>query len=186
VRTTETAGLNPVRALERVLVVGASVALLVAAARVAFPLVGTPVPVTLQPVAILTLSVLLGGRWAAVTLGTYLLVGAVGFPVFSNGGAGVAWLMGPTGGYLAAFPVAAFLVGSMVRPSNSWRAILGAGLLGLAVILFGGVAQLTVISGGDVQNAVALGLMPFVPGAVLQAAIAASLVRLLRPRGDSR
>ena len=185
-RTTETAGLNPARALERVLVVGAGVALLVAAARVAFPLVGTPVPVTLQPVAILTLSVLLGGRWAAVTLGAYLVVGAVGFPVFSNGGAGIAWLMGPTGGYLAAFPIAAFLVGSMVRPTSAWWAILGAGLLGLTVILLGGVAQLTVLNGGDVQTAVALGLLPFVPGAIVQAAIAASLVRLLRPRGDAR
>ena len=83
-------------------------ALLVAvAAQVVVPVPFTPVPMTLQPLAVLVVGALLGAAAGASALVLYIALGALGFPVFAAGGSGVLHLIGPTGGYLLAFPVAA-------------------------------------------------------------------------------
>src|SRR6267142_6833529 len=92
-------------------------ALLVAgAAQVAIPLPGTPVPMTLQPMAVLLVGGLLGAPLGALSMILYLAMGAAGLPVFTPTVplVGVARLLGPTGGYLLAYPVAAYVVGSFV------------------------------------------------------------------------
>src|SRR3954463_9008033 len=90
-----------------------------AAAQVVVPLPFTPVPMTLQPLAVLVVGGLLGAAAGVSALILYLAVGALGLPVFAAGGSGVLHLVGPTGGYLLAFPVAAAVTGALVRPAPS-------------------------------------------------------------------
>src|SRR5882672_5675860 len=120
-------------------------ALLVAgAAQVAVPLPGTPVPMTLQPMAVLLVGGLLGARLGALSMILYLAMGAAGLPVFTPTVPllGMARLFGPTGGYLLAYPVAAYAVGAVVaNGSGVWRVACGV-LAGLVLIHLGGLAQL--------------------------------------------
>src|SRR5437763_1622693 len=93
----------------RVLAVVLGAVLVALAAQVAVPLPGTPVPMTLQPMAVLLVGGLLGARLGALSMILYLAMGAAGLPVFTPTVplVGVARLFGPTGGYLLAYPVAA-------------------------------------------------------------------------------
>src|SRR2546423_11851233 len=101
-------------------------AILVAgAAQVAVPLPGTPVPMTLQPLAVLLVGGLLGARLGALSMILYLAMGAAGLPVFTPTVplVGFARLVGPTGGYLLAYPLAAWAVGAIVAEGSSWRRV---------------------------------------------------------------
>ena len=133
-------------------------------AQIAVPLPWTPVPVTLQPMIVILAGAMLGPRLGAIAMTAYVTFGAMGAPVFSNGGAGLGWLFGPTGGYLLAAPAAAFLVGMIAgRSGQAWRLI--AGLLGgVATMYVGGVLQLMAYTGLDVQSALMAGVVPFVIG----------------------
>jgi biotin transport system substrate-specific component len=166
-------------------VVGAAVVAL--AAQFAVPLPFTVVPLTLQPLAVLAVGGLLGPRGGAAALTLYLAAGAAGLPVFA-GGAGGAWhLIGPTGGYLLAFPVAAAVTGWLCGRADGRTGgvavalILVAAVLGMLVIHVGGVAQLAVL-GGDVAAAVRLGFLPFFANDLVKVGLAALLVLLFRPR----
>ena len=96
-------------------------------AQISLPMPFSPVPVTGQTFAVLLLGASLGARRSAAALAVYLLEGALGLPVFAPGGApGLARLLGPTGGYLLAFPAASFLAGWILerierRAWWSWR-----------------------------------------------------------------
>src|SRR5712692_10652789 len=89
-----------------------------AAAQVSVPLPGTPVPMTLQPMAVLLVGGLLGAPLGALSMILYLAMGAAGLPVFTPTVPllGFARLLGPTGGYLLAYPVAAWVVGRVLTP----------------------------------------------------------------------
>jgi len=161
------------------LVVGASL-LTALAAQVAVPLPGSPVPLTGQTFAVLLTGAALGARRGFLAQALYLLEGAAGLPVFA-GGLGGAWLFaGPTGGYLAAFPLAAAVTGTLAAPARHARAsgrnfaaALAAMLLGTAVILLLGTAWLARFV--PLPQALAAGTWPFVPGDLLKA-VAAALV----------
>jgi biotin transport system substrate-specific component len=111
-------------------------------AQVAIPLWFTPVPITLQTLFVILGGVVLGPRLGALAAASYVMVGAAGAPVFSNGAAGVLWLFGPTGGYLLAAPAAAFAAGLVAGGARGSALRLLAGLgLGAAVHYVGGVAH---------------------------------------------
>jgi biotin transport system substrate-specific component len=144
-------------------------------AQVAVPLPFSPVPVTGQTFAVLLLGVTLGARRAGAALLLYLAEGAVGLPVFAPGGLpGVARLVGPTGGYLLAFPIAAFLLGWMVeRPEASgprrWSSWLAAALTAESFILLAGTAWLALLGAASGwREAAQLGLWPFLPGSLVK------------------
>jgi len=164
----------------RAVAVGLGALLVALAAQARVPLPFTPVPVTLQDLAVLTVGGLLGGTAGAAALVTYLGLGILGLPVFSGGGAGLPWLFGPTGGYLLAFPVAAFVMGAVARRGGFLRALLGA-TLGMVVIHLGGVAQLALLT-GDPVTAFRTGSLPFLSVSVLKAGLAAALVTGLSPK----
>jgi biotin transport system substrate-specific component len=152
----------------RVVAVVAAAALTAVAARVAVPLPGIPVPFTLQPVAVLLSGVLLGAAGGMSSQLLYLAVGMMGVPVFAAGG-GAAYLLGPTGGYLLAFPVAAWVAGRVAsRSPGAFDIALGA-FLGLAIIHLGGLSWLAALSGRE--QAVAVGLAPFFVGDLLKIAL---------------
>ncbi len=150
------------------------------AAQVRVPLPFTPVPVTLQDLAVLTVGGLLGPAAGLAALVTYLALGIAGLPVFAGGGFGLAWLLGPTGGYLLAFPVAAFVAGALSARAGVGRTLLGA-FLGMLIIHAGGVAQLALLN-GDVAAAFRLGSVPFLPVSLLKVGLAAALVVGISPK----
>ncbi len=132
------------------------------------------------------LGLLLTPRLAAATLGVYLLEGAAGLPVFAPGlvfGAGMAHLLGPTGGYLMAYPAAAALVAYLWRRSKrGYSAALFSAAAGDAAILLCGFAWLTVWTHGassssSVKMAFALAVLPFLPGDALKVAAAAAIAK---------
>jgi biotin transport system substrate-specific component len=146
---------------------------------VALPLWFTPVPLTLQPFAVLLLGLVLAPRLAATTLLAYLAEGAIGLPVFAPGLAlfsGLAHLFGPTGGYLLAYPAAAILISFLYRRTNRNfpAALLSAGI-GNLVILLCGALWLSVLTHASASAAVKLAILPFLPGDALKVAAAAAL-----------
>jgi len=142
------------------------------------PLPFTPVPVTLQTLMVLLAGAMLGSTRGALSQVLYAAWGVAGLPMFAFGATGLAVLMGPTGGYIIGFALAAILVGRMIKRTNT---LIGQALvfsLGTLVILLAGTAQLAVIyTGGDVVKAVALGLFPFLPGAVFKVVAATAIWR---------
>jgi biotin transport system substrate-specific component len=156
-------------------IVGFATALALAS-QVAVPIPGTPVPITLQPLVVVLAGMWLGPVAGASSMLLYLAVGATGLPVFSPYGApGLARFLGPTGGYLFAYPLAALVAGVLARRSSTLLGRWVAALAGTTVLLLGGFAQLAVLT-GSVSQAVPLAIHPFVPLDAVKALIAALLV----------
>ncbi len=133
-----------------------------------------PVPMTLQTAVVLLIGASYGGRLATSTLMTYLAAGAVGLPVFASG-AGLAYMAGPTGGYLLGFLLAAFILGFISDKGfgRSPLQLLGLMVLGEILIFAPGVAWLAGFIG--MEKSVVAGLVPFLPAEALKAALAAAL-----------
>ena len=146
-------------------------------ARLAVPLPGTPVPFTFQPLVVMLAGALLGARLGAGSQILYLAAGAAGMPVFAAGG-GLAYLLGPTGGYLLAYPLAAFVVGTLAA-AGAARTLLAL-LAGLATMYAGGIAWLAAV--GTFDAAVAVGLRPFVLADLVKVLLAAAVTLQLRER----
>ena len=166
-------------------IIGASV-LTGLAAQIAIPVPWTPVPITGQTFAVLLTGAVLGARRGFLAQALYLAEGAAGGPVFAGGAAGVAKLMGPTAGYLIAFPFAAMLTGALAERGWDRRflTMLAAMLLGSAVIFVLGVAMLARFI--PPAHLLAAGLVPFIPGDLIKSALAAVVFpqawRWLRPQ----
>ena len=148
-------------------------------AYVAVPLPGTAVPMTLQPLFIILSGAILGPWGGAGAMASYLALGLSGAPVFSFGGMGLPWLMGPTGGYLVAAPAAAFLVGYLTRGgAGRVRRALALGS-GLGILYLGGVSQLLLLTGQDLGTVLAVGVIPFLLGDLIKVALALLLTERL-------
>ena len=150
-----------------------------ACAHAALPLYFTPVPLTLQPFAVLLLGLLLSPRLAAATLLVYLGEGAIGLPVFSPGPAsmpGLAHLFGPTGGYLLAYPVAAMMISFLFRRgSHSLTSALASAAVGDLVILSCGALWLAAFTHASLPQVLTQAMLPFLPGDALKVVAAAAL-----------
>jgi biotin transport system substrate-specific component len=156
----------------RVLGILVAAGALALASQVALPIPGTPVPLTLQPMLVVLSGLLLGPMDAALAMVLYLAAGAAGLPVFAPIGApGIARLIGPTGGYLLAYPVAAAVAGKLGagRPSVTTRAL--AAMAGILVLYLGGLAQLAVLV-GSVTTAAVQGVLPFIAADAVKALVA--------------
>jgi biotin transport system substrate-specific component len=162
-------------ALRRAVAIGLGALCVALAAQMAVPVPMSPVPMTLQPLAVLVVGGLLGAASGLAALVTYLVLGIMGLPVFAGGTAGSVHLIGPTGGYLLAFPLAAGLVGALVGRRFGVLRVLGACALGMVVIHIGGVAQLALL-GGDPTLAFRVGFVPFLTGDLLKVGLAAAVI----------
>jgi biotin transport system substrate-specific component len=146
-----------------------------AASQVAIPLPWTPVPITLQPMLVVLAGMWLGPAAGAASMVLYLAAGVSGLPVFTPIGApGFARFLGPTGGYLIAYPAAAFIAGMLAVRARSFGTRWLAAVAGIAVIYFGGIAQLSLLSGGVVR-AVQIGIAPFALLDIVKAFVAAAI-----------
>jgi len=181
-------------ALPRITAVVLGAAFVAAAAQISVPLPGTPVPMTLQPLAVLLVGGLLGARLGAASMVLYLALGIAGLPVFTPTVPllGIARLLGPTGGYLLAYPVAAWVVGRVVAPGLApgvntpyWARVAAGVLCGLVLIHVGGLAQLAILT-GDISGAARLGTLPFLLGDLGKLAVAVAVLTKLTPAVRAR
>jgi biotin transport system substrate-specific component len=148
-----------------------------AASQIAIPLPFTPVPITLQPMLVVLAGMLLGPVAGAASMLLYLAAGAVGLPVFTPIGApGIARFFGPTGGYLLAYPVAAYVAGLLAQRLPSFRGRWLAAIAGIAVVYIGGIAQLALLN-GSLWRAIQLGVTPFAALDLVKAFVAALVTR---------
>jgi biotin transport system substrate-specific component len=161
--------------------VALAVVLTAAAAQVSVPLPFTPVPLVLTPLAVLMTSAILGARFGAVAQAAYLLAGIAGLPVFAPSAQlppGPLRLLGPTGGYLMAYPLAAFVTGYLAERGwdrRYWTSLL-AMLCGLVVIFTGGVSWLTLTVTHSLGAALTAGLRWFIVLDVMKVVAGAMLL----------
>ena len=157
-------------AANQLLAVLAGIALLTVSAHIKIPF--HPVPLTMQTLIVLGIGMTYGARLGGITLLSYLAAGFIGLPVFA-GGAGMVYMMGPTGGYLAGFFAAAVVLGALAERgwARSWVTTAAAMLIGNVIIYLLGVGWLTSLIGWD--KAVQFGLLPFLYGDALKLIIAA-------------
>jgi biotin transport system substrate-specific component len=167
--------------LRRIIGVGLGALLVALAAQVSVPVPLSPVPMTLQPLAVLVVGGVLGAVGGLAALVTYLALGIAGLPVFAGGASGIVHLIGPTGGYLLAFPLAAGLVGALANRGRGALRVLVACALGMVLIHVGGVAQLALL-GGDPVLAFRVGFVPFFTGDLIKVGLASAVILLLGPR----
>ncbi|MGH9492457.1 MAG: biotin transporter BioY [Terriglobales bacterium] len=168
----------PSLALPYQVMLAISGSLLVAlAARVSLPLPFTPVPLTLQNFAVLLVGLLLGRRAGFAALVLYLAEGAAGLPVFSpTGPGGIAQLLGPTGGYLMAYPAVAYLAGWIAERDRASFARSAVAATVAEVLLFvAGVSWLMALFHAPLAQAAQFGLYPFFFAEVMKVLLAAGI-----------
>ena len=186
---TSTATFESVRAhsflRNTALVICASLVIAVCA-RVSVPLPFTPVPLTLANFAVLAVGLTLGSRRGFAAAALYLAQGAAGIPVFSPAGpGGIAQLFGPTGGFLLAYPVVAFVAGWLVERGASTFTTRALAAVAAEIVLFvSGAAWLMAITHASVKQAIFFGVYPFFFGEVAKVLLAAGVAGRLRRASD--
>lgn len=163
------------------------VAVMAVAAQIAIPVPFSPVPFTLQVLGVVLAGLLLGPRYGALAMVVYLLVGAVGVPVFAQFSGGFDSLVGPSGGYLLSYPLAAFLAGlaaSAAANSPRGRALAVSfawGCAALTVIYALGATQLALVTQLPASVAVAQGVLPFIIFDLVKIGLAAAIATAAAP-----
>lgn len=140
------------------------------------------VPLTMQTFAVTLTAIILGARKGMFAMIIYILLGAVGVPVFSNFSGGVYHLLGPTGGFLFSFPVMAWLIGWGIEHKNMKGVFPTMLVFGTVVNLFAGSVYYSFIMKTSLEVALAVCMIPFLPLAVVKAVAAAGLGIKLRRR----
>ena len=138
-----------------------------------------PIPITGQSFAVLLTGALLGSRLGAAAVIAYLIEGAVGLPFFAPGGApGILRFFGPTGGYLIAFPAAAFITGAFAEHGwdKRYHTAVAAMAIGSLIILLGGWAWFAILTNTPPVAAFKLAVWPFLAGDVIKIALAAAVL----------
>ncbi|UCG35104.1 MAG: biotin transporter BioY [Candidatus Omnitrophota bacterium] len=147
---------------------------MVVCANVRIHLFFTPVPITLQTFVVYV-SIVALRKQAPFSQIIYILLGMAGIPVFSNGGAGLIYLFGPTGGYILGFLVAAFMFGYLLPEKLTFRKVLFTFLSASVVIYFFGVSWLVFLHKFSLSGAIIAGVLPFVIGEIFKIVLATFL-----------
>ncbi len=166
-------------------------------AQINVPLPPFGVPQTLQTLAAVLCALCLGPRMGMASIGLYALIGAIGVPVFAQGNAGLATILGQTGGYILGFIACQPVVSRIVRRSDGsirgWGAMILATLAGHAVIFALGVPWLYAVRRLDAglepitwASAIRGGLVVFIPGMIIKSALAVWIARLAAPWAAAR
>lgn len=170
--------------LKKALLVLAGTAFIAIAAQISIPFF--PVPLTMQTLAILIVGMTFGSRLGAVTVIAYLLEGAAGLPVFANGGATLAYMFGPTGGFLLGFVALAYIAGLAAERSKSFGIMVAGAIVGSIVLYIPGVAWPMALAemfgaegkwvGSSATSIWTYWVSPFLLGDAVKAIIAAMIV----------
>jgi biotin transport system substrate-specific component len=159
------------------------------AAQVAIPI--GPVPITLQTFAVTLTGALLGSRLGAAALIAYLIEGSLGLPFFAGSAGGLMVFFGPRGGYLLAFPAAAYITGAFAEHGWDKRFLtaVAAMTIGSAVILLVGWAWLSLVLRTSAVTAFQIGVAPFIVGDIVKILLAAAVLptgwAILRKKASS-
>jgi biotin transport system substrate-specific component len=153
-------------------------ALTAAGAYIQIPVPFSPVPVTLQVFFVLLAGSMLKSKWGSLSMIVYTFLGIAGFPVFAGGSSGIGVLLGPTGGYIFGFILAAYIIGKLsTKIENAAKSGFFINALnmsaGVLVIYACGVFQLMMVTGFDPVKALIVGVFPFLPGEIIKTAVAA-------------
>lgn len=142
-----------------------------------------PIPISLCTFAVMLAGTLLGAKWGFISQLIYVLLGIAGLPVFAGYKAGLGVIMGPTGGYIIAYPILALLCGFLYHRFRSGRtgaakigAMVAAMVIGTVVLYAVGTAWFCFVAGSDVAAALGLCVLPFLPGDALKMAAVAVIV----------
>jgi len=137
-----------------------------------------PIPITGQTFAVLLTGALLGSRLGAAAVIAYLIEGAIGLPFFAAGGSGIVRFLGPTGGYLVAFPAAAYITGAFAEHGwdKRYATAVAAMAIGSALIFAGGWAWVSILTHTPPWAAFKLAVLPFLPGDVIKIALGAAVL----------
>jgi biotin transport system substrate-specific component len=168
----------------RILIGLGATAVVAAAAHVAVPLPFTPVPLTLQPLAVLGVGLALGPVKGFLTMLAYLAEGAMGLPVFSpTGPGGLAQLLGPTGGFLMAYPLEAAITGGLSRGLVAriprFLSALIAGSVAMGVLFILGASWLMHLAHLSMHATWIAAIAPFLPGELVKVVVAAGVYSTL-------
>ncbi len=141
-----------------------------------------PVPIVLSTLFVILSGLLLGSRWGLTSMGLYLLVGAIGLPVFAGGKGGLAHFMGPTGGYLFGFMISSWLTG-FISERNPGSLVLDifAVIIGSLALYGLGVPWLKMVTQMSWAKTFMVGVIPFLIGDAIKAVVAVILARSIRP-----
>jgi len=137
-----------------------------------------PIPITGQTFAVLLTGALLGSRLGAAAVIAYLIEGALGLPFFAGGGAGLVRFLGPTAGYLVAFPAAAFIVGAFAEHGwdKRYSTAVAAMAIGSLIIFLGGWAWYAMLTNTPPVAAFKIAVLPFLLGDVVKIALGAAVL----------
>jgi biotin transport system substrate-specific component len=137
-----------------------------------------PVPITAQTFAVLLTGALLGSRMGAAAIIIYLAEGAIGLPFFSLGRGGLLHLMGPTGGYLVAFPAAAFVTGAFAEHGWDKRFLTAAAAMaiGSVIIMLSGWTWFSLVTRTPMSTSFSATVLQFIPGDIIKILLAAALL----------
>ena len=150
-----------------------------------------PVPITAQTFAVLLTGALLGSRLGAMAIIVYLMEGAVGLPFFCGGSSGLVHLLGPTGGYLVAFPAAAFITGAFAEHGwdKRFSTAVAAMAIGSLVIMLSGWAWFSLVTNTPLPVAFQITVLKFIPGDIIKIVLAAAALptgwKLLKRKASS-
>lgn len=131
------------------------------------------VPMTMQTFAVTLAGIVLGSKKGAISMGIYLLLGTVGVPVFTGLKGGMQSLLGPTGGFLLSFPLMAYIIGKgmeLRKQKGMFTLCLVLGTISNYVV---GVAMYCIVMESSVGTAITACVLPFIPTAIIKAALAA-------------
>jgi biotin transport system substrate-specific component len=141
-----------------------------------------PVPIVLSTLFVLLSGLLLGSHWGLASMGLYLLVGAIGIPVFAGAKGGFAHFFGPTGGYLFGYALASWITGLISEHSRGLIVLdILSVIIGSLVIYSLGVPWLKMVTQMSWPKALIMGMVPFLIGDAVKASVALILARAIRP-----
>jgi biotin transport system substrate-specific component len=165
----------------RMVVLASLVAALTAVGAYIYVPIGS-VPIILSTLFVILSGLLLGSRWGLTSMALYLLVGAIGLPVFAGGKGGFAHFMGPTGGYLFGYLVASWITG-FISERSPGRMILDifAVIIGSLALYAMGVPWLKMVAQMSWTKALMVGVFPFLIGDAIKASVVVILARSVRP-----
>jgi biotin transport system substrate-specific component len=170
----------PIEKLRMVVLASLMAALTAVGAYIYVPI--GPVPIVLSTLFVILSGLLLGSRWGLASMGLYLLVGAIGIPVFAGGKGGFAHFLGPTGGYLWGYLLASWITGFISERSRGLLILdIFAVLTGSLTIYAFGVPWLKMVTHMPWPKALMVGVVPFLMGDIMKAAVAVVLARSVRP-----
>jgi biotin transport system substrate-specific component len=170
------------KALCRIFAVAVAVILMCLGAFVRIPLPFSPVPITLQTLFVLLSGAILGSNLGVTTQFSYILLGVAGLPVFAGTGSGLVYLLGPTAGYLMGFILATYFIAKFIKYKDNFISVFVLMCLGDLILLCSGIIWLKVLLGYPLAKLLFIGFLPFIPGDLLKAGVAAFLYLRLKSR----